>query len=188
MRGTHPPGGYSRFDERDTVIVVRNDLATEVRDAFLQAPARNRTLHGYASGAPDARPLKGRGIAYALRLPGTTRPIVVRHNRHGGALRAFTGDLFTGVTRAPRELEIALALADLGVSTPPVVAYAIYPVAPWLARSDVLTEEITDSLDLGEVLLRSGSDSDERRAAWAATRTLLDHLGLAGVRHHDLNV
>ena len=135
-----------------------------------------------------ARPLRGRGIAYALTLPGSSTPVVVRHNRHGGALRALTGDLFLGATRAPRELAIALELKALGVPTPAVVGYGIYAAGPGVARSDVVTEEIPDSMDLGEILLASDPGSDERRTVWGATSRLLKRLSTGGVRHHDLNV
>jgi hypothetical protein len=187
-RGTAPPAGYTRFDEGGTIIVVRDDAAAAVRNAYRQAPPDNRTLHGYASRVVGARSMTGRAVAYAVTLPGTTRSIVVRHNRHGGLLGALTGDLFTGCTRAPGELEIAITLTGIDVPTPAVVGYAIYPVAFGLARSDVLTEEITDSADLGDVLLRSTSDSAERLRALGATRALLQRLAAAGVRHHDLNV
>jgi tRNA A-37 threonylcarbamoyl transferase component Bud32 len=127
-------------------------------------------------------------VAYALTLPGSATPVVVRHNRHGGALRGLTGDLFLGSTRAPRELAIALELKVLGVPTPAVLAYGIYPAGPGFARSDVITEEIQDSMDLGEILLESTPGSDERRKVWGATSRLLKRLSMAGVRHHDLNV
>jgi hypothetical protein len=188
MKRIEPPAGYTRFDEGGTILVARNDFAAAVREAYRQAPSDRPTLHGYASRVADARSMRGRDIAYAVTLPGTTRAVVVRHNRHGGALRRLTGDLFVGRTRAPRELEISIALAGLGVPTPAVVGYAIYPVALGLARSDVLTDEITGSADLGEVLLRSGSDSAERHQAWNGTQKLLERLAVAGLRHHDLNV
>jgi tRNA A-37 threonylcarbamoyl transferase component Bud32 len=188
MRGTEPPPGYARFEERGTIIVARDDVAPAVREAYRQAPSENPTLHGYASRVAGARSMEGRAIAYAVTLPETTQPVVVRHNRHGGALRALTGDLFAGRTRAPLELEIAIAIAAIGVPTPAVVGYAIYPAAFGLARSDVVTEEVTASDDLGNVLLRSLSDSPERQRAWSATQTLLQQLATAGVRHRDLNV
>jgi tRNA A-37 threonylcarbamoyl transferase component Bud32 len=156
--------------------------------AYRSAPSSNRTLHGFAANAPGARPFKGRDVAYALSMPGSETTVVVRHNRHGGALRAITGDLFLRSTRAPRELEIALALSALGVPTPPVVAYAVYPGPAPFARSDVVTEEILDGMDLGEMLLRTEPGTDQRRKAWNATRRLLKRLAAAGVRHHDLNV
>jgi tRNA A-37 threonylcarbamoyl transferase component Bud32 len=188
VSGARPPAGYRRVDEAGTIIVARADVAGALLSAYRAAPRENPTLHGYASRDSGARPLRGRETAYALTLPGTTTPVVVRHNRHGGVLRALTGDLFLGLTRAPRELAIALALEDLGVPTPPVLGYGIYAAGPVFARSDVVTEEIRDSMDLGEFLLESAPGTDERRKVWNATSRLLRRLSMGGVRHHDLNV
>jgi tRNA A-37 threonylcarbamoyl transferase component Bud32 len=182
------PAGYLQAHERGTTIVARADVFDGVLAAIRGAPAENPTLHGFAGGLTGARPYHGREIAYGVTLPGSTTAVVVRHNRHGGALRALTGDLFLGSTRAPRELDIAIALKQLGVPTPAVLAYAIYPAGPIIARSDVVTQEIPDALDLGERLLRTEPETDERRRLWNATTRLMRRLSQAGVRHHDLNV
>lgn len=181
------PSGYERVDGGDALIVARRDVRPAIESAFRAAPADHPTLHGYAGRVPDARRFHGREVAYAITLPASIS-VVVRHNRHGGALRALTGDLFLGATRAPRELEASLELHALGVPTPPVVAYAVYPAGPGLARSDVVTEEIDGGIDLGEMLLRTQPETDERRKAWNATTRLLRRMASAGVRHHDLNV
>lgn len=188
MSGARPPAGYRRVDEPGTIIVARTDVADAILAAYRAASREHPTLHGFASQAPLARPFKGREVVYALTLQGLSTPVVIRHNRHGGALRGLTGDLFLGSTRAPRELEIALDLRALGVPTPVMLAYAVYAAGAGLARADVVTEEISNSRDLGEILLRTEPGTDERRKAWNATSRLLKRLSAAGVRHHDLNV
>jgi hypothetical protein len=163
-------------------------LADSLRAALSAAPGDKPTLHGYAASSPGARRFSGREIAYAVTLPLSDRPVVIRHNRHGGAFRRITGDLFVGETNAPFELAISLELATLGVPTPAVLAYAVYSVVPGIARSDVLTEEIPDSGDLGALLLETSPGAPERHRAWSATTRLLKRLSGCGVRHHDLNV
>jgi tRNA A-37 threonylcarbamoyl transferase component Bud32 len=187
-RSIRPPAGYQRFDEHGAIIVARNDTADAIRQILAASPAGQPTLHGCAGQIAGARSFKGRETAYAIEWPTLKAPIVVRHNRHGGALRAITGDVFMMPTRAPEELAIALRLTHLKVPTPIVLAYAVYPTAPGFGRSDVVTEEIRDSADLGELLLRTSPDSVERHRAWGATKRLLKRLASAGVRHHDLNV
>jgi hypothetical protein len=182
------PAGYRRFEQPGAVIVARDDIADAVLAAYVAAPPEKPTLHGFASRTAGARPLRGREIAYALELPASGPRVVIRHNRHGGALRALTGDLFLAPTRAPMELDVSLKLAHLRIPTPPVLAYAVYPAGPGLARSDVVSEEIQDSADLGEILLGTEPESVERRQAWNATMRLLKRLAAGGVRHHDLNV
>lgn len=182
------PRDYARVDEPGAMLIARTDVVDGVVTAYRGAPRDAPTLHGFASRVPTARAFHGREAAYAIALEGSGRAVVVRHNRHGGALRALTGDLFWGATRAPRELDIALALHALGIPTPPVLAYAVYPAGGGFARSDVVTEEVPDSTDFGELLLATSPESDERRKGWNATRRLMKRLAAAGIRHHDFNV
>ncbi|MEO5568583.1 MAG: lipopolysaccharide kinase InaA family protein [Gemmatimonadaceae bacterium] len=182
------PRNYTRVDEPEAMLIARSDVVDGVRNAYRSAPPDAPTLHGFASRVPTARVLQGRAAAYVITLPGTDRSAVVRHNRHGGALRALTGDLFLGATRAPRELDIALTLHALGIPTPPLLAYAVYPAGSGFARSDVVTEEIPDSTDFGALLLATSPGSDERRKGWNATSRLMKRLAAAGIRHHDFNV
>ena len=143
------------------------------------------TLYQYAARHPEARPLSGRGIAYAVPLPGGER-VVVRHNRHGGLLAPITGDRFLAPTRAPRELAAAIRLTAHGVPTPEIVAYVVYDAGPLLRRSDVASREVADSADLAAVLT-SGTPQEQRTALAAAT-SLIALLSACGARHHDLNV
>src|SRR5919205_114439 len=94
----------------------------------------------------------GRGVAYAVALPDDATRVVVRRSRHGGVLAPITGERFLGPTRAPRELDVALRLARLGVPTPEVVAFATYPAGPLVRRADVLTREVEDAVDLASAL------------------------------------
>jgi tRNA A-37 threonylcarbamoyl transferase component Bud32 len=129
--------------------------------------------------------LQGRGAAYAVTLPQGPARVVVRHNRHGGLFGSITGDLFLSPTRAPHELDISLELVRLGVATPDIIAYVLYPPGSLLQRSDVVSKEIKGGRDLADILTRDGGP--ERAAAFAATSVLLGALARAGARHADLN-
>lgn len=173
------PPGFVAFAVGPTRAVCADALAPEVREIL-----RNGTLYAFAAASRDARAIAGRGTAYVASLPGGER-VVVRHNRHGGALAPITGDLFRRPTRAPLELEISERLRRLGIPTPVVLAYATYPAAPGLWRADVVTRYVAPSADLSAVLL--SNDEAMRAEAWEATALLLAEMSAAGVRHHDLN-
>jgi hypothetical protein len=102
-------------------------------------------------------------------------------------LAPITGDRFLSPTRAPRELRIAIRLAELGVRTPQIIAALTYAAGPLLRRSDVATREVAPSSDLAALLLRHTSGA-ERDAAITATGRLLATLTRAGARHPDLNL
>jgi tRNA A-37 threonylcarbamoyl transferase component Bud32 len=175
----------------DGCVAVTTDRHTAVALAAYAADARTMLARGslYEAAASDraARPLEGRGIAYAIALPVSGTRAVVRHNRHGGLFAPLTHDLFLPPTRAPYELRTAMRLAELGVPTPPVLGYGLEAVGIVFRRADVMTREIENARDLSAYMVRSVSAA-ERDAAWEATRALLVAMHAAGARHHDLNV
>lgn len=178
------PSGYERLLLGHAVAVARSDVAVGIRRSLVGADGTRGTLHEYAARHPGARMLQGRGASYAVPLPQSTMRVVVRHNRHGG-LFGLRRDLYFSPTRAPYELEVSLELAKLGVPTPEILAYALYPPGGVLQRSDVCSLEISGSRDLAQIL--TGDGANERAAAFAATAELVAALARAGARHHDLN-
>ncbi len=185
MAGSAPPSGaprgYVRFVVGNSVVVCANHVASAVRAAL-----RGGTLYHYARSHPRARALAGRGTSYAVPLPGEIEQVVVRHNRHGGILARFTGDVFRAPTRAPLELEMSERLRNAGVDTPAVLGYVAYTVLPGFSRSDVMTREVTDSFDLSAAIM--SDDAPLRSRAVLAAAGLVAALSDAGARHHDLNV
>lgn len=175
------PVGFVGF----TVARARVVCAAELEHAVRTALRETGSLYEFAKAQAGARELAGRGVAYAVTLPGDAERVVIRHNRHGGLLAPLTGDLFRPPTRAPIELRIAERLIASGVPTPRVLGYAMYPAAPGLWRADVMTREISDAADLSRTLMLPGED---RKAALAATADLVAALSAISARHHDLNV
>lgn len=177
-----PPSGYERGQVGGAEIVALSDLLPSVMTVV-----RERTLYAYAAAQPAARILQGRGPVYVVPFTEGGPVVVVRHSRHGGLLAPITRDRFLGRTRAPVELAISLRLAALGIPTPTVVAYAVYPAGPGCSRSDVATRLIEHAADLGAVL--GGADrSIPRGEAIRATAALLVAMARSGVRHPDLNL
>lgn len=175
------PAGYESFDIRGAEVVARSDATAGVRQAMASG-----TLYAWASRHPAARTLVGRVPAYAVPLPEGGPAVVVRHAQHGGLLASLTTDRFLAPTRAPQELEASLRLCEAGVPTPEIIAYALYPAGPLLARSDVATILVPDSMDLAAVL--TGDDERMRVDALDATAALLRALAAAGAHHPDLNI
>ena len=169
--------------------IVARDWATT---ALSQALDAHGSLFRWAAAQPNRHELRGRGVAWAVTLPAGEEtpagtPVVVRHTRHGGMFATLTGDLFPLPTRAPRELVTAVLLAERGVPTPEVIAYAIHPVAGVLARSDMVTRRLPDGSDFPEAW-RAAPSPAARDAIIDAVATLLRALSASGAQHADLNV
>lgn len=178
------PPGYESFEvlhsHRIVTVVAQREIAPTVRHAMDSA-----SLHAVAARTPGARALKGRGVAWAATLADGAE-IVVRHSRHGGMLAPLTRDLFLAPTRAPQELAIALRLAEAGVPTPEVAAYAIYPAFGPFARADVATR-LLRGVALPEAW-EATTSHDDRSALIERLAGLLTALRRAGAHHPDLNV
>ncbi len=181
MADAELPAGFVSFSVGRSEVVCANHIADSLREVL-----RATTLHEYAALHPTARTLVGRGIVYAVPLPGGVEQVVVRHNRHGGLFASFTGDLFLPPTRAPRELRISQRLLASGVHTPQILAYVSYLTVIGLRRVDVVSREVTDSSDLSYALMTG--DPAARKRALSATADLINALSAASARHHDLNV
>jgi len=179
------PPGFERLLLGHAVAVARSDVADGIRRSLVSADGSRSTLHEFAARQPGARTLQGRGAAFAVALPQSGVRVVVRHNRRGGLLAPITGDRFLSPTRAPHELEMSLALAKLGIPTPEMLAYVLYPPGGVLQRSDVCSREIANSRDLAYILTHE--HGAERAAAFVTTAALLAALARAGARHADLN-
>ncbi|MEO6525283.1 MAG: lipopolysaccharide kinase InaA family protein [Gemmatimonadaceae bacterium] len=176
------PAGFVRVTAGGSAAVVLESLEADARVLLADG-----SLYEAAARYLAARPLSGRGVAYAIALPVSGAKVVVRHNRHGGLFAPLTRDLFLPPTRAPRELTIAQQLRALGVATPEVVMYGITPAMLVFQRADVVTRELENGRDLA-AFMGMDESSDARAAAWEATRRLVRTMNAAGVRHHDLNV
>jgi len=178
---TAPPG-YERLIRPGVETVARATLTGPVGQALSAG-----SLYDYAAHHPEARPLHGRGVAWAVPLPDGATRVVVRRSRHGGLLAPLTGEIFLSPTRAPHELEVSLRLSREGIPTPEVVAYSTYEVAPFLRRADVATREIPNARDLAASLERD-RDPGAMRDTVRVVAKLLARMAVAGARHPDLNV
>ncbi len=179
-RESSAPPGYESFLVGRARVVAQQSVAGAVREAMAA-----QTLHEWAARQPGARGMKGRATAWATTLPNGVE-VVVRHSQHGGLLAPLTQDLFRAPTRAPVELSAALRLAEAGVPTPEVLAYAVYPAFGPFVRADVATR-LQRGVALPEAW-RAAKTDDERFALLASVRDLIAALTRAGARHPDLNV
>jgi 3-deoxy-D-manno-octulosonic acid kinase len=175
------PAGFVRFVIDSAVVVCAKHVAEPVLEAL-----RAGTLYRYAESHARARPLAGRGVAYAAPLPGDVERVVVRHNRHGGMLAPLTRDLFRPPTFAPLELRISERLRRAGVPTPVMLGFVVYPAPAGFRRADVMTREIPRSFDLSSAIM--SDDPSLRDRALTAAADLVATMSAAKARHHDLNV
>ena len=176
------PPGYVRARVGDVTVVSAAAIAPAIT-----AMVSRGTLYDHAATHPARRSRRGRAPVHIIPVAGSPEAILVRHAWHGGLLARITGDRFFPPTRAPYELAVSLRLTAIGIRTPRVAAYAVYPAGPLLRRSDIATDEVPNSADLAAIL--AGEANPVGRAdALRAARRLLASLAQHGVHHPDLNI
>ena len=182
------PGGYRRVPGPAAWGFACDGAAAWLQERL----AAGDTLHAWAGAHPHRRPLAGRGRTWAVAAPvpgpGGAEGWVVRHYHRGGAVARWLHDryLAAGGARPLVELRASLEVARRGVSTPAVVAGAVYPAGPFY-RADLVTEEIPGGVDLAGVLFERRSAAITPSDALSAAGRLVVALAAAGVRHPDLN-
>ena len=178
------PSGFSMRVIRDASVVAHGSTM-EYFDAMLSSHA---TVYEWAASHPARRELQGRMTAYAVPLPYDEEvSVVVRHAHHGGLLASVTNDVFR-VPRAADELRISWTLRHVGIPTPRVLGFVLYPVMYgqfW--RADVVTREIVGSRDLASILSDDSNPAEHDRAI-ETTIVLLRKLARTWAFHADLNV
>ena len=160
-------------------MVVRSPNVDAVRDMLI----RHTTLYEAAAAAPDAKPIAGRGTAYAIRFD--TDPWLVRHYRRGGLIARVLNDRYApGGNRALDELKVSVIARARGIPTPEVVAAICYPSRLY-ARFDIAVEFIGHSRDMAQLLFEDRVvPPEEINKAAALITTMIQN----GLLHADLNL
>lgn len=171
-------------------------VAPEARAWALGMLEKYGTL--YEAGRQESRPapgdpLMGRGLIFLVDSPtgkGAPQELwAIRHAYRGGLLATFLGDRYlrTPATFRPfREWEASVELADMGFSTPPLQAVAVYP-SGLIYRADVVTRFIPFGTELPTALSSLAPHVALQRRLLERVGALIATMGHRGVFHPDLN-
>ena len=181
--------GFESAQVGAALVVARPEALGWARDAL----DRHGSLHAAALADADLC-LRGRGPIPVMPNPAGEGPAwAVRHYRRGGGMRIMDDRfLRLGRPRSLRELESSVRVRELGITTPRVVAAAVYP-AGLFYRADLVTEFVYDARELADVLLGTPDssappvDADTRAQALTCTTRLVARMTEHGIRHPDLN-
>lgn len=146
------------------------------------------SISAWSSAHPEAVCWRGRGRLFVVPR-GDGHRWVVRRLRHGGVLAGVTGDRFLalGRPRSVNELLMSLALAGMGIETPPVVAALVY--FRGLCYRGEVVRRMVEGRDLSHCLFgASASRGKLRSEELRAAGHLLARLCANGVFHPDLNL
>jgi len=155
--------------------------------------ARGVSLHEYAEASSLERPqgvLHGRGPVHLVEGVEEGERWAVRHFHRGGLLAPLLGDRYLrnrGLPRPLAEAEASEHCRERGISTPQVLAAAVYRRGP-VYRGDLVTRYIPESVTLARLLRSEEATRPQRLKALEMAGELVRLLEEKGVLHPDLNV
>jgi len=181
------PDGFVHQDLGSCTVLACSDGADELVELLRVPPWEDTDRFA------GCHWLEGRGHNPVVALA-DGRSVVLRTYRHGGMLQGLTRDLFVGLLPRPfRELAVSAEARRRGVTTPPVLAAAVYPVMGPVYRGVIAVQEIPEARDGQSVLVQAAELGPRQRRQ--LFRSLLPAAGRAiakaheaGLVHTDLNV
>ena len=167
------PEGFDKIRSGGRMALVRADMAAHL------------DLQQLWNTAAEESGVFGRGELGVLRLDGGDA--LVRRYRHGGALRALTGDFFlTWPPRPFRELALTEAARRRGVPTVEVLAAIVESVAGPVYRGWLVTRRLEGARDLWDAARADALDA--KREGWEAAARAVRAMHRCGIDHRDLNL
>jgi Lipopolysaccharide kinase (Kdo/WaaP) family len=175
--GEIPAGFKTIRNGHGRMLLVRGDMEAELE--------MDKVTRQESPGS-DSR-LEGRGALGVLRLADGGEALVRRY-RHGGALRALTGDcFFTWPPRPFRELALTYEARRRGVRAAEPLAALVETFAGPFYRGWLVTRRLADARDFWA--LAQTEDFAAEKASWlrAAARAVRA-MHRCGIHHRDLNL
>ena len=158
-----------------------------MRSGF-SVPADRRTWDAWIRGE-EGDPLAVRGGRAPARLILLEQGQgVLRHTRHGGALRAVGGDRFWGAGRFLAELRASETLRTAGVLTPEILGIHLKGTAGPCLRGWVLSRYIGGGTNLRDWVHEQFGDVRRRALILQLTARSIAAMHAAGCSHADLNL
>jgi 3-deoxy-D-manno-octulosonic acid kinase len=176
--GEIPPGFTKITDHRGNQLVVRQERASHIDFSICADDGNHAQLSGY----------EGRAPIRARTLPdGETA--LIRSYRHGGLLRALTGEwFFTWPPRPFRELAITEELRRRNVRTVEVLAACVSHGAGPFYRGWLVTRQLAGAEDLWSALQSGFVSRVGLEVAMRAVAESVRAIHREGIYHDDLNL
>ena len=156
--------------------------------AGFSVPADRRTWEAWIRGEEgEVLAVRG-GRAPARLIPLDLGQGVLRHTRHGGALRAVRGDRFWGAGRFLAELRASEAMRSARVPTPEILGIHLKSTARACFRGWVLSRYIGGGTNLRDWVHERFRDANERARTLRLSARSIAAMHAAGCSHPDLNL
>ena len=183
------PDGFSLMKVGRTELVINDLYKNRLMGRKIHNPEALFRQHG-----DKARFMEGRGSLVSLPMDekGSER-MVIRHYEHAGIFRALTSDLFLRGSRPFHELFITEMARKAGLPTMEVLVAVKRPVFWPFYKADLVSREISNSIDLIQYFTRWGKAGNqqrlrEKRELIRQAGRLVRKMHEVGIYHSDLHL
>ena len=148
-----PLSSFSIITQGKTTFYVRNKFKDVLLNLDIDSLRKEAFQKGNVCSGREPHaiiplfPSLSKGDAGGLPELANER-VIIRHSRHGGFFRHIAGDIFWKGNRFVSELIASETAIEKGVNTAEIIALIKHKVFGPFYRFDVLSKEISNSLDL----------------------------------------
>ncbi len=179
MNNQAVPTGYTTIQDGSRTIIVRDELALQLRPLMT-------TDFEDLRAREDAQTI-ATGRAGPIRIPGPDGPILIRPYAHGGLLGTLGGVEFAHPGRAYEELAVAHHAASIDLPVSPLLGITARHGKNGRWRMEAWSAWIDGAMPLSLFLRKDASGGPAERHILTSVADALNRCHSAGLLHGDLN-
>jgi len=188
MKKVAIPAYFSTLNKRNVTLYLKKDYENKMSDRDIEGLfnlCNEPPLNLIHSGKGELNnSYKGRTPCKTLSMESlANESFVVREYWHGGMIGKIFRDFFWNGMRPVRELSVCEAASRGGIKTTEIIAIVKDKILGPLYKFRLVTKEITESIDLIELLLHSGENRILRQK-----RQIINKLAKAINDMHDMGI
>ncbi len=168
-----------------------NKMSGQDIEALFNLCKEHPTSPNYAGRNESNNSYQGRASCKTLRMDSLgNESFVVREYWHGGMVGKILKDYFWDGMRPVRELSVCEAASRGGIKTAEIIAIVKNNIFGPFYKFRLVTKEITESIDLIELLLHSGENQlfEQKKEIINDLAKAVNDMHNAGIYHADLHL
>jgi len=195
MKKVELPAYFSTLNKGKVTLYIKKKYENRMSDQDIDglfnlckepSPGSN---HAYKNELNNS--YQGRSTCKTLSMDSLgNESFIVREYWHGGMVGKIFKDLFCDGMRPVRELSVCEAASKGGIKTTEIIAVIKYKVFGPVYKFRLITKEITESIDLIELLLDSGKNQlfKQKKQIINELAKAVNDMHNVGIYHADLHL
>ncbi|MCP4254720.1 MAG: hypothetical protein GY775_15215 [Candidatus Scalindua sp.] len=195
MKKVELPAYFSTLNKGKVTLYVKkeyeNRMSDQDIDGLFNLCKEHPTSPNHAGRNESNNSYQGRSMCKTLKMDSLdNESFIVREYWHGGMVAKIFKDFFWDGMRPVRELSVCEVASRGGINTTEIMAIVKDKVFGPLYKFRLVTKEITESIDLIELLLRSEENQllEQKREIINKLAKAVNDMHNVGIYHADLHL